>query len=73
MGVTAGHVIDGYQKTTATMKGPLTLTSNGNAIHLDIESRMTDSHPGIDIATFTVTEDEVRRLGHLVLTGGQKT
>jgi hypothetical protein len=43
MGVTAGHVIDGYQKTTATMKGPLTLTSNGNAIHLDIDSRMIDS------------------------------
>jgi hypothetical protein len=73
MGVTAAHVIDGYQNTMADAKGPLTLTSNGESIHLDLDSRMIDSHPGIDIATFVVSEDEVRRLGHLVLTGGQKT
>jgi hypothetical protein len=72
-GVTAGHVFAGYLESNADRKGPLTLTSNGKSVELDLATRVIDSHPEIDIATFAVTEDEVKRLDRWKLTGGQKT
>jgi hypothetical protein len=72
IGVTAQHVIAGYRESGAR-KGPLTLTTNGVGIQLDLDARMIDAHSGIDIATFSVTEDEVRRLGKEVCGGYQRT
>lgn len=37
----------------------------------DAESRLIDRDSDLDVATFEITEEEVRRLGKSVLTGGQ--
>jgi hypothetical protein len=72
IGVTAQHVIAGYQDSCAP-KGPLTLTTNGVGIPIDLDARIIDSHPDIDIATFSVTPDEVKDLGKEICGGYQKT
>jgi hypothetical protein len=55
IGVTAHHVIAGYLESDAR-KGPLTLTTNGVGIPLDINGSLIDSHSNIDIATFAITD-----------------
>jgi hypothetical protein len=71
IGVTAQHVIAGYRDSDAR-KGPLTLTTNGVGIPLDLNARIIDSHPGIDIATFSVTRNEVRKLEKEICGGYQR-
>ncbi len=72
IGVTAHHVIAGYLESDAR-KGPLTLTTNGVGIPLNVNGSLIDSHSSIDIATFAITEEEVKRLGKEVCGGYQKT
>ena len=72
IGITAQHVVAGYLDSDVR-KGPFTLTTNGVGIPLDLDTRMIDSHTEIDIATFSVTEEEVKRLGKEICRGYQKT
>src|ERR1700722_7701608 len=52
--------------------GPLFLATNGTPLVLDWTERVIAAHPAIDIATFRMSEREVRGLGKTVLTGFQK-
>ncbi|MGD0187899.1 MAG: hypothetical protein ABSC25_21990 [Roseiarcus sp.] len=73
-GVTACHVIDGWRKSEAENDaGPLRLAGQGSSIVLDWDARVIDANTEIDIATFSVTDAEVKTLGKTVLTGYQKT
>jgi hypothetical protein len=71
--VTAAHVVDGWRASRASEDaGPLRLAGNGTSIALDWDARVIDAHPEIDIATFGVTEAEIKSLGTIVLTGSQR-
>jgi hypothetical protein len=71
--VTADHVVNGWRTSRSNEDaGPLRLAGNGSSLKLDWDGRVIDADPGIDIATFAITCDEVSRLGKVVLTGYQK-
>jgi hypothetical protein len=72
-GVTASHVVEeGWRASRLTEDaGPLRLAGNGTSLALDWDARVIDAHPKIDIATFRLTEAEIRSLGKFVLTGSQ--
>lgn len=71
-GVTASHVIEGWREDRAVTK--IAAVQLGD-IPLDLEDRhaIIAEHPDIDIATFRITEPEVREVGKTVLRGLQKT
>jgi hypothetical protein len=72
-GVTACHVIDGWKQCPAEERpGPLRLGGMGTSVQLDWDQRVIDMDTAIDIATFRVTESEVKTIGKTVLTGVQK-
>lgn len=72
--VTAAHVIDGWRKTPPEQRpSPLRLGGNGESLRVDLADRLIDECTEIDIATFSVSADEVRRLGKTVLTGFQRS
>ena len=60
IGVTAQHVIAGIG-SQALAKDHSMPTINGVGIQLDLDAPIIDVHSGIDIATFSVTEDEVNK------------
>jgi hypothetical protein len=72
-GVTANHVFEEWRKDTA--KFEVIDFDLGSGISFDIEAknRIIASHPGIDIATFQITNAEISRLRKLALTGYQKS
>jgi len=73
-GVTACHVIDGWEQCPAEKRpGPLRLAGMGTSVRLDWDERVIDMDAAIDIATFCVTESEVKTIGKTVLTGAQKS
>jgi hypothetical protein len=73
-GVTACHVIDGWQASRAGEDaGPLRLAGNGTSVLIEIDRAAIAMDREIDIATFRVTEADVKSLGKNVLTGHQKT
>ena len=73
-GVTACHVIDGWTHSRANEDaGSLRLAGNGTSIPIDLDKSVIAMDRKIDIATFRVTEADVRSLGKQVLTGCQKT
>jgi hypothetical protein len=72
-GVTACHVIDGWKQCPAEERpGPLRLAGMGTSVRLDWDDRLIDMDATIDIATFRVTESEVKTIGKTVLTGAQR-
>jgi hypothetical protein len=73
LGVTASHVIDGWKRCCVEQAaGALHLAGHRDLLQIDWPARVIDDDPDIDIATFAVTEDEVRLLGKNILTGAQK-
>ncbi len=72
-GVTAFHVIKQWQEDRKNGCGPLRLAGEGRSVEFHFEDRAIAFHEGLDIATFHVTEEEVRNIGKTVLTGFQKT
>jgi hypothetical protein len=71
-GVTAAHVITDFRKDCAT--GQMVACQLGHDLTIDFKgkNRLIDEHSDIDIATFCITEHEVRLIGKTVLTGHQK-
>ena len=74
-GVTACHVIDGYIADCASLDViALRLGARqGHSVSLDWGARKIDADPRLDIATFSITQDEVHSLERIVLTGHQKS
>lgn len=71
--VTANHVIEGWRRDRSERKAsPLHL---GSEYHLDLDKRnaIIAAHEEIDIATFRVSETEIRATGKTVYRGYQKT
>jgi hypothetical protein len=72
-GVTASHVIDGWKRSCIEQgAGCLYLSGHREHLPIDWSARIIDDDADLDIATFAVTEDEVRLLGKNTLTGAQK-
>jgi hypothetical protein len=60
-GVTASHVITGWEQSRVeNSAGPLHLAGHRELLEIDWAARVIDDDPEIDIATFAVTEEEVR-------------
>ena len=72
-GVTAYHVVKEWQKDRANGCGPLRLGGEGKSVEFYYEDRAIAFHPGIDIATFQITEEEIRRIGKTIITGVQSS
>jgi hypothetical protein len=73
LGVTACHVIDGWKRSRAEQDGgPLRLGGQGASVLVDWDERVIDANSEIDIATFSITDAEVRSLGKTVMTGAQR-
>ena len=69
-GVTAAHVVEGWKKD-CKRNGyvPLNLTGSKDVtLEMDWGARVIASHPGIDVATFTITESEIAALGQSIFT-----
>jgi len=72
-GVTAWHVVEGWKRSRAEQGGErLQLAGDQNSLAIDWAARVIDEDPAIDIATFFLTDDEVKSLGKTVMTGAQK-
>jgi hypothetical protein len=72
-GVTASHVITGWEQSRVENSGgALHLAGHREFLEIDWAARVIDDDPEIDIATFAVTEEEVRLLGKVIMTGAQK-
>lgn len=71
--VTACHVIDGWMASRASEDaGPLRLGGDGRSVTVDLDRDGIAMDREIDIATFRVSERDVKALGKEVLTGNQK-
>jgi hypothetical protein len=70
--VTANHVVEGWRKDRA--RGNVVALQLGLDLQVDFEHRnaIIAGHDGLDIATFRITNDEVRSIGKTVLTGYQR-
>jgi len=70
-GVTANHVIEGYEQ--ARDQGNVVACQIGQDLRFDIQGshRILCRHPDIDIATFQISADEIRSMGRTVFTGQQ--
>jgi hypothetical protein len=69
--VTAAHVLAGLDEDSKSAK--VESVQLGTDLALDLSGRhaVIDRHDDVDIATFRITDEEVRRLGKTVLTGSQ--
>jgi hypothetical protein len=67
-GVTNDHVVDIIIQRVAADHG---LVSQIGDLPIDIERRLIARDSGLDLATLRISEDEVARLGKVVLTGSQ--
>jgi hypothetical protein len=73
-GVTACHVIDLWAAARASEDvGPLRLGGGGHSVAIDLDRDAIAMDREIDIATFRVSERDVKALGKEVLTGNQRT
>lgn len=73
LGVTAAHVISELKRDRATNTVVASfIGGRGVTLPFD-ETRLIDVHEGIDIATFAMSETEVKSIGHTILTGYQKS
>jgi hypothetical protein len=73
--VTAAHVITECFKDT---KSPMFIQcmigcNDGLSLPIYLGDRIIDAHPGIDIATFRITRDELTKIGRINVTGFQRT
>lgn len=68
--VTANHVLDGWRQSLASER-VIALQLGDLPIDFTAHNAIIDSHPGLDIATFRVTAEEVRAAGKTILTGYQ--
>jgi hypothetical protein len=72
--VTACHVIDGWMASRASEDaGPLRLGGDGQSVAVDFDRDGIAMDREIDIATFRISESDVKALGKEVLTGNQKS
>jgi hypothetical protein len=71
--VTASHVVE---ECFADSRSPsfvqCMIGGNGDTLPIHLRDRIIDANHDLDIATFRVTEEEVRATRHTVLTGYQK-
>lgn len=70
-GVTANHVLDGWRADRGT-KGVGALQIGNLSFDPEGRNAIIAAHPGIDIATFKLSPDEVSKLGKTVLKGYQE-
>jgi hypothetical protein len=72
-GVTANHVIDGWRQDRA--HGNVVALQLGLDLQLDLEGEhaIIAAHQGLDVATFRITANEIKRIGKQILTGYQKS
>ena len=70
-GVTANHVLDGWRADRGT-KGVGALQIGNLSFDPEGRNAIIAAHPGIDIATFQLSPDEVRKLGKTVFKGYQE-
>lgn len=72
--VTASHVLEECLADSRSRSFvQCMIGGNGDTLPIHIGDRIIDANHDLDIATFRVTEEEVRATGHTVLTGFQKT
>ena len=70
-GVTANHVLEGWRADRSTRHvGPLQI--GDLSFDPDGRNAIIAAHPGIDIATFQISPDQVRQLGKTVIRGYQR-
>jgi hypothetical protein len=69
-GVTAAHVVEGYRQDAAAH--PSLICQIGHDLIINVEDRLIDIDPQIDIATVRISTDEVARLGKIVYAGAGK-
>lgn len=69
-GVTASHVIGGWREDRAR-KSVVALQMGGIPFDPEGKNKIIAEHAGIDIATFRISPEEVKRLGKTVLKGYQ--
>jgi hypothetical protein len=71
--VTANHVIDGWWQDRA--HGNVVALQLGLDLQLDLEGEhaIIAAHQGLDVATFRITANEIKRIGKQILTGCQKS
>jgi hypothetical protein len=72
-GVTAYHVVKKWQQHREGGSGLLRLGGEGNSVEFDYEDRKIAFHPGLDIATFRIGPEEIRRIGKTIITGTQSS
>jgi hypothetical protein len=72
-GVTAYHVVKNWQQDRESGCGPLRLGGEGNSVEFYFEDRAIAFHHGIDIATFRISPEEIKRIGKTIITGVQST
>jgi len=72
-GVTANHVIDGWRQDC--VHGNVVALQLGLDLQLDVEGEhaIIAAHQGLDVATFRITANEIKRIGKQILTGYQKS
>jgi hypothetical protein len=69
-GVTAAHVISGWQESR-TQQNVVACHVGDLPLNLDGRHAIIDAHDEIDIATFRISAEEVRTTGKTILTGYQ--
>jgi len=72
-GVTADHVIKGYEQDRCMNRVVACQIGHDLPFEIDGRHRILGSHAGIDIATFQISADEIRSLCRTVLSGQQPT
>jgi hypothetical protein len=73
IGVTASHVIRGWEQSRVEEgAGSLYLAGHRDSLEIDWAARVIDDDFEIDIATFSISEQEVKALGKMIMTGAQK-
>jgi hypothetical protein len=73
--VTACHVVEEYlaDSKLPTFVQVMIGSRGGTALPLHLANRLIDTHHEIDIATFSITAEELKQCGHIPLTGFQKS
>jgi len=71
--VTAAHVIDGWRagRVNAGARNAYLAGVDHATLLADLEGRIIDEDSEMDLATFSITDDEVSALGRSVVYGGQ--
>jgi hypothetical protein len=68
--VTASHVVEGWKQDCKNLN-VVALQLGNLAIDFGAQHAVIAAHDGIDIATFCISTDEIRKIGKTVLTGFQ--